>query len=100
MRWWRPATRRTCRLLCSKAASPAAMTAAGAIRGADRVGHWPTNRRFRAPGTTRSEVLRALLVLPVGDEIVDHSRIGQRRGVAEIGELVLGDLAQDAAHDL
>ena len=41
-----------------------------------------------------------LLVLPVVHQIVDHRRIGQRRGVAEIAVFVLGDLAQDAAHDL
>ena len=40
------------------------------------------------------------LVHAVLDEIVDHRRIGQRRGVAEVGEIVLGDLAQDAPHDL
>src|SRR4051794_34378648 len=41
--------------------------------------------------------LRAfLLVLPVLHQIVDHRRIGQGRGVAQIAVLVLGDLAQDA----
>src|ERR1700691_1213203 len=44
--------------------------------------------------------LRALFILTVVDQIVDHGRIGERRGVAEIAEFVLGDLAQDAAHDL
>src|ERR1700733_6771668 len=39
----------------------------------------------------------ALAVLPVADEVVDHGGIGERRGVAEICRLVLGDLAQDAA---
>ena len=34
------------------------------------------------------------------DEIVDHGGIRQGRGVAEAARLVLGDLAQDAAHDL
>ena len=47
-----------------------------------------------------AETSRARLVLPVLNEVVDHGGIGQRRGVAEIGEIVLGDLAQDAAHDL
>lgn len=42
----------------------------------------------------------ALLVLPVGDQIVDDSGIGQRRGVAQRAEFVLGDLAQYPAHDL
>src|SRR6516162_5862117 len=41
-----------------------------------------------------------LLVLPVADEIVDHGRVGERRGVAEIAVLVFGDLAQNPAHDL
>src|SRR2546427_72054 len=39
--------------------------------------------------------LRAIL-----DEILNHRRIGQCGGVAEIAEFVLRDLAQDAAHDL
>ncbi len=34
------------------------------------------------------------------DEVVDHGGVGEGRGVAEAAELVLGDLAQDAAHDL
>src|SRR5215468_6776247 len=42
----------------------------------------------------------SLLLGAVLHQIVDHRRIGQRRGVAEIAEIVLGDLAQDAAHDL
>jgi len=36
-------------------------------------------------------------VLAVLHQIADHSRIGKRRGIAEISEIVLGDLAQDAA---
>src|SRR5258708_15824854 len=40
-------------------------------------------------------LLRAVL-----HQILDHARIGESRGVAEIAEIVLGDLAQDAAHDL
>src|SRR5216683_3753506 len=43
---------------------------------------------------------RVLLVLAVLYQIVDHGGIRQRRGVAETSRLVLGDLAQDAAHDL
>src|ERR1700687_5641915 len=43
---------------------------------------------------------RALLVLAVLHEILDHGGIGQRRGVAEATRFVFGDLAQDAAHDL
>ena len=34
------------------------------------------------------------------DKIVDHVRIGKGRRVAKIVDLVLGDLAQDAPHDL
>src|SRR5688572_9345830 len=41
-----------------------------------------------------------LLILPVGDQIVDDSWIGKRRCIAERAEVVLGNLAQDAAHDL
>ena len=39
-------------------------------------------------------------VLPVLDQIIDHGGFGQRRGVTQRAEFVLGDLAQDAAHDL
>src|SRR5436190_20338046 len=39
-------------------------------------------------------------VLAVLDEVVDDSGIRQRRGIAEAARLVLGDLAQDPAHDL
>jgi hypothetical protein len=42
----------------------------------------------------------ALPVLPVLDQIFDHRGIGQGRGVAQAARFVLGDLAQDAAHDL
>ena len=38
--------------------------------------------------------------MPVIDEIIDHGRIGQRRGVAEVAILVFGNLAQDSSHDL
>src|SRR5215472_9086533 len=50
-----------------------------------------------------AELLRGFggaLVLPVVDQVVDHRGIGQCRGVAEIAVFVLGDLAQDTAHDL
>src|SRR5262249_9711882 len=40
------------------------------------------------------------LVLPVVDEVVHHGRLGQGGGIPEVGEVVLGDLSQDAAHDL
>src|SRR5262249_25002170 len=36
-----------------------------------------------------------LAVLSVADEILDHARVGKRRGIAEIAVLVFGDLAQD-----
>ena len=36
----------------------------------------------------------------VADQVGHDARLGERRGVAEIGEIVLGDLAQDPAHDL
>ena len=54
--------------------------------------------RFCRAGRTRPTPLP--LVLAVVDQVVDHGRVGERRGVAEVGEIVLGDLAQDAAHDL
>ena len=37
---------------------------------------------------------------PVLDDVVDHRRLGQRRRIAEVVDLVRGHLAQDAAHDL
>ena len=43
---------------------------------------------------------RRPLVLPVVDKVIDHRRIGERRGVAQIAELILGDLAQNSPHDL
>ena len=36
----------------------------------------------------------------VADQVLDHRRIGQRGGVAQRAHLVLGDLAQNAPHDL
>src|SRR5437660_4620569 len=46
-------------------------------------------------------MLRPLaLVLPVLHQVIDHAGISERRGVAERAVIVLGDLAQDAAHDL
>src|SRR4051794_19127270 len=54
----------------------------------------------RCAASGAREPLRRLLVLPVLDEVVDHAGIGQGRGVAQAARLVLGDLAQDAAHDL
>src|SRR5207302_629122 len=41
-----------------------------------------------------------LAVLPVADEILDHGRVCEGRGVAEIAVLVFRNLAQDPAHDL
>ena len=41
-----------------------------------------------------------LLVLPIVHQVVDHRRVGQGRGIAQLIVLVGGDLAQDAAHDL
>ena len=47
-----------------------------------------------------TECLASALVLTVIDEVVDDAWVGQCRGVAEVGEFILRDLAQDAAHDL
>ena len=38
--------------------------------------------------------------LPVGDQIVDHARVGERRGIAQAAKFILGDLAQNTAHNL
>jgi len=43
---------------------------------------------------------RLLVGLALIDEIVDHARIREGGGVTKAAELVLGNLAQDAAHDL
>ena len=48
----------------------------------------------------RSALLSGPFILTVVDQILHDGRVGERRGVAEIGKIVLGDLAQDAAHDL
>jgi hypothetical protein len=37
---------------------------------------------------------------PAFDERLHDRRIGERAGVAEVGEIILGDLPEDAAHDL
>ena len=43
---------------------------------------------------------QSVAVHPVCNQVVYYRRLGERRGVAEGAEVVLGDLAQDAAHDL
>ncbi len=43
---------------------------------------------------------RAFFVLTVVDKVIDHAGVGQGRGIPQIAVLVLGDLAQNAAHDL
>src|SRR5690554_86149 len=53
-------------------------------------------RRLRTAWKTN----RCLPVLPILHQISDHGRIGQGGSVAQRVEVVLGDLAQDAAHDL
>ncbi len=45
------------------------------------------------------EATRHALALVATPQVVDHGGIGERRGVAKRAELVLGDLAQDSAHD-
>src|SRR5215813_8232812 len=50
-----------------------------------------------SPGHDESASLRGgfrslALVLAVGDEVVHHARVGERGGVAEGAEIVLGDL--------
>src|SRR5690606_20417022 len=55
--------------------------------------------RIRTAGTF-APLIRSGPVHAVADEVVDHRRVGQRRGVPQRAEVVLGDLAQNAAHDL
>ena len=52
-----------------------------------------------ADAARRIAVLSAVLIHAVADQIGDDGGIGQRGRIAEIGEVVLGDLAQDAPHD-
>ena len=40
-----------------------------------------------------------LAILPVIDQVIDHSWVGQRRGIAKIIDFIRRHLAQDAAHD-
>src|SRR5262245_13170839 len=76
--------------------SPMEMTKPRALRGSRL--RWVSRIRFtRGGGLLRR---RALLVLTVLDEIANHRGIGERRGVAKARGIILGDLAQDAAHDL
>src|SRR5687767_3988587 len=55
--------------------------------------------RKMAPGTIFVDA-SVLAVAPALDQPVDQARIGEGRGIAEASEIVLRDLAQDAAHDL
>src|SRR5262249_15793389 len=54
---------------------------------------------LRPSWATSSPRFCRLFVLPVADEVIDHGRIGQSRGVAEVAVLIFGDLAQDSSHD-
>src|SRR5690348_15691192 len=61
----------------------------------------PARRELKPPRSLGAAFcLGGRLVLAVRDQVVDNSRIGKRRGVAQRAEVVLGDFAQDAAHDL
>src|SRR5690606_41341255 len=63
----------------------------------------PTRRSSDLPGTqprARRLSSKNLAVLPVFDQFIDHTRISERRGIAQRAELILGHLAQNAAHDL
>ena len=50
---------------------------------------------MRTAHPTEGSAVEALL-----DQAVDHAGVGQRRGVTHVLQLVAGDLAQDAPHDL
>ena len=41
-----------------------------------------------------------ILIFQMRDQIIHNARIRQRRDIAQIARIALGDLAQDAAHDL
>ena len=56
-------------------------------------------KAHRSGPSHNSLIVRSLPVLTVLHQIVYHCGIRERRCVAEITEIVLGDLAQDAAHD-
>src|SRR5262249_30017254 len=64
-----------------------------------------TSARFSANSALRLFCLRRPLrrgfgARPVFHEIVDHRRVGEGGDIAEVADVVLGHLAQDAAHDL
>lgn len=43
---------------------------------------------------------RNLSILAVRNQLFDDRRVGESRDIAEIGKIIFGDFAQDAAHDL
>src|SRR6201991_3178402 len=60
----------------------------------------PKCNRMFSPHLQEALGFCALLVLPMRHQILYHGRIRQGRSIAEAARFVLGDLAQDAAHDL
>src|SRR4051812_21871639 len=56
------------------------------------------DRRGPRAGPERSLVLLLLALLHLALELLHHVRVAERRDVAEL--LALGDVAQQAAHDL
>ena len=66
--------------------------AAGILSSVNRQSDWIA--ALSASASTASAVHAVI------DQIIDDSRFGEGRGIAKIAEIILGDLAQDAAHDL
>src|SRR6056297_4257084 len=58
----------------------------------------PAQRIVR--GHSLAMAARSVAVHPVLDQLVDNAGVGQCRGVAKAAIVVLGNLAQDTAHDL
>ena len=80
------------------------VTKMSVIPGVSQTRARPANGASRRVSTGRGgSRFSGRLVLPVLamlNQVVDDRGVGERRGVAQASRLVLGDLAQDTAHDL
>src|SRR5262245_11923242 len=66
-------------------------------RAARETGYGSLNRRL---SPLQRAVCSRLFVQPAVDQALHHAGIGKRGGIAEVFQLIAGDLAQDAPHDL
>lgn len=75
------------------------------VRSASELARKIKNPTFREKGRAKQSSAmfrdkRGLLDRPIVHQIGDHVRVSQGRGIAELIDLISGDLAQDAPHDL